>query len=992
MNSSSLLDFAVAKGISSSSMLQEEPVHKICLDRVITERNSGSDTLRIRSGVNVFVEIIDCSFIGNEAQEPSTGTSAVSIETTEGAVELTNSQFIGNSGLLGGAVKISRATFQILKVIISQCNFINNTVVKLGGALLIQANVVDLLMEDCRLKGNKAGIGGGAFLIQPPSTDVDISNEIRAEKKTNTFKMIISGSTFKDNAASIYGGAIMLNRMKGELQFNLESVIFKNNVVSKAGGGAVALLGTGSSHCMFKNSMFLSNSATVLVSSSAPFGGSVLLTNQSIETLIVANCIISKNAVVNGHISGGAVTITQSTINIFILDNVTMSHNKVSGLHSRGAFLDIRTVYGTSPNISLFLVNCVAFENTGQANPGFLILEARYSSSPGIVSVSLTDSVFTKNVVSGHVIEPGAIHIKVINLRNAESSNILSITNSRFSLNKGSLGSAACLELENDSAFVSINNSQFTDNAAGIHGGAVRLQLKYESVLTLRLKTVDFIGNVLISGKYEASAGTALMVMSDNRVSRAAASGYKVTALIENVKCLNNTSKGYGGALGFYLSSQSLISIVDSDFKNNEAGRTFDGGALYFYIQPNPNPTPATFQYFVPTKLLIRKSNFMNNIAGQGGSLYQKSFQNTNGTLTVKDTSFFCCNGTFSKTHAYNSTILVADFATDMENVRFYDKPQNPLLAIPGLNLKGEKSVSHSLNSLFYECDSARNILYTWSPNTDEGLELPSNNKTTEDGSDRSNVDSSVTTLSLTCVHCTHLPYTAGDGIMQIFNTMSKLGQYHLNLLCSKGNLEDSFCHVHGHYFESKVPCRACPFGGDCSKIKIAARPNYWGYASDGLIVFQTCPQGYCCNDIDVPCDSYDTCALNRRGRLCGECEHGYSESLMSKTCIPDEQCDDIWMWPVAILLAFTYLLWYMYKEEIMSGITTLLIHIYKCKCFRESISPQSNSGTMITQESGTESERTATESPPDNAYFDILVYFVNILGLLKVKVEFQTS
>ena len=46
----------------------------------------------------------------------------------------------------------------------------------------------------------------------------------------------------------------------------------------------------------------------------------------------------------------------------------------------------------------------------------------------------------------------------------------------------------------------------------------------------------------------------------------------------------------------------------------------------------------------------------------------------------------------------------------------------------------------------------------------------------------------------------------------------------------------------------------------------------------------------------------------------------------------------------------------------------------------------------MITQESGTESERTATESPPDNAYFDILVYFVNILGLLKVKVEFQTS
>ena len=418
------------------------------------------------------------------------------------------------------------------------------------------------------------------------------------------------------------------------------------------------------------------------------------------------------------------------------------------------------------------------------------------------------------------------------------------------------------------------------------------------------MKNLEFIENALLSGKYERSAGGALTIVSDNHEGRTVASGYKVTALLENVKCLNNTSKGYGGALAFYLSSSSLISIVDSGFRNNEAGRTFDGGALYFYIQPNLNPSPAIFQH---PKLFIRKSSFINNIAGQGGSLFQKSFQNTNGTLTIKETNFFCCNGTFSKTHAYNSTILMADFATHIVNASFHDKPQNPLSAIPGLVLKSEDSASHSLNSLFYECDKGRNIINTGSLNTDESLKVSSDHQTMDDGNDRSEVDSSLTTLSLTCARCTHLPYTTGDGIMHIFNTAPKIG--HLHFSCSEGNLEDSLCHVHDHYFETEVPCRVCPFGGDCSKPTIVARPSYWGYTKDDLIVFQTCPQGYCCNGIDILCESYDTCALSRRGRLCGECEHGYSESLMSKTCIPDEQCDDVWMWPVTILLVFSYLL-----------------------------------------------------------------------------------
>ena len=123
--------------------------------------------------------------------------------------------------------------------------------------------------------------------------------------------------------------------------------------------------------------------------------------------------------------------------------------------------------------------------------------------------------------------------------------------------------------------------------------------------------------------------------------------------------------------------------------------------------------------------------------------------------------------------------------------------------------------------------------------------------------------------------------------------------------------------------------CRPCPFGGDCSAGKIIARPNYWGYTdSKGLIKFQACPQGYCCNNINVKCVTHNTCALHRQGRLCGQCTRGYSESLMSRTCIPNEKCKDWWLWPVGLILAFTYLLWYMYKGECMGAFEFLATKI----------------------------------------------------------------
>ena len=172
--------------------------------------------------------------------------------------------------------------------------------------------------------------------------------------------------------------------------------------------------------------------------------------------------------------------------------------------------------------------------------------------------------------------------------------------------------------------------------------------------------------------------------------------------------------------------------------------------------------------------------------------------------------------------------------------------------------------------------------------------------------------------LMLFCTQCTFLPYTSGNGSIIIFN--STAGDRTVpSHVCDPNDHEHTKCGIYGHYIETKSPCHPCPFGGDCSQGQVKARPNYWGYTYKKFTYFQSCPLGYCCNDIDIPCDAHNTCAPHRQGQICGECEPGYTESLMSRTCIPDEKCKDWWIWPAAVFLALSYLIWYMYKGDVLS-------------------------------------------------------------------------
>lgn len=111
--------------------------------------------------------------------------------------------------------------------------------------------------------------------------------------------------------------------------------------------------------------------------------------------------------------------------------------------------------------------------------------------------------------------------------------------------------------------------------------------------------------------------------------------------------------------------------------------------------------------------------------------------------------------------------------------------------------------------------------------------------------------------------------------------------------------------------------CRQCPLGGLCYSGIIRPKNNFWGFKKhDGQdIAFVQLPDGYGCNKRQ--CRSFDSCAIGRTGTLCGTCENGMTESMLSPECISNKKCDIATFWGLAVLLLSCYLVFFVFKKEI---------------------------------------------------------------------------
>ncbi len=113
--------------------------------------------------------------------------------------------------------------------------------------------------------------------------------------------------------------------------------------------------------------------------------------------------------------------------------------------------------------------------------------------------------------------------------------------------------------------------------------------------------------------------------------------------------------------------------------------------------------------------------------------------------------------------------------------------------------------------------------------------------------------------------------------------------------------------------------CLPCPHGAICSGSDVIPRPKYWGYWYKGELFFAKCPSKYCCSGRGKePCTRYNYCTGNRTNVLCGVCQDGYSVSIITGKCIPDDECgNDHWFWPLVFLGTMVYAIWYTFLGNI---------------------------------------------------------------------------
>ncbi len=827
------------------------------------------------------------------------------------------------------------------------------------------------------------------------------------EYKVSLNRILFSmrNTIFLANEAGMAGGALLFNRLDGNLSFTLDNVKLINNTGGGAGGG-IAIIGQGKTSTSWVNCTFLSN---ILNNARRHYsihtGGSVFFTNQTLETMFVSESHISDNIAKGYTARGGGLYIETPVIGKIWLHKSILQNN--AAYHTEGGAIAVtlemvKSKYPVKP-IYIYINDCSLISNTASSNGGFLSL--KYSAPPRVdytrsVNVNIMDTVLHSNGgLNGNLDSPsrprslvngGAIYLKFLTV-NTYNVHTITIDNSTFLFNNGYDGGAVKIIGQKSHLHILLSAVRFWNNTA-VHGAGALEITQDQSMgflgmeddnnypIKIQMINVTFESNYQQTDSDRAGKGGAMSIGFSGKE-------YQLEINLDNVNFVKNIGIGHGGGAAINVPhNNSHIAITNCTFIGNHVDSSKQGGALYVFIFVNPGTNETNGEI-----LHIEGSKFLDNSAGEGGSIFQSSTAPYSGVFNLNNSTFQCCTETINV--ATNGSFIISSLTAHVKNTvmqEIKNEYDNKLCSIPGFVLDYQ-SKAHSLQSVTYNCDF-EDVIYKFrrhvhaKPNTNGSFE--SGHSSTDSNITSSN--SSPTTINglsaavIFCTRCKFQPYTTGDGSLFITNDNTS------------DTLEENIIE-HGHFLSKVDPCRICPFGGDCREGKVRARPNYWGYKHKGLIEFATCPQGYCCNDINFLCDSYDTCALHRVGRLCGKCEQNYTVSLMSRTCIPDHFCKDWWIWPLGIIVALSYLMWYMYKSELIPILEWVIAKLSTYRTKRDNIVHVQEFGGQKTEVYFFESDvKMQKQVQPKKrivkGYFDIIVYFVNIISIIKVKVEFKET
>ena len=489
------------------------------------------------------------------------------------------------------------------------------------------------------------------------------------------------------------------------------------------------------------------------------------------------------------------------------------------------------------------------------------------------------------------------------------------VTGSTFTYNIAELGAgiftwvgsknATCSINSNSSIVLQTTHSNFTLNTARRYGAGVFAfaMLDSWSVDSTSSFTTQASDSVFSSNTAEGGAGLCIKHHSEDTC----VSG-KVTVAIDNCTFLNNSASKEGGSLYLKVFHVTHVYVKYSAFETNKA---LPGSGLY---RENLDVQSCdTVINELNTQELIKTKIFLCQFTDNVDTAILVRSRQRYGTLAITKSLFKnnkCINSSFAEDvftdvdleldhinivknrHLSRTIGLNSQSDATLRNVTVntsvLSHERQTTIAVFSHYITQRKNYPHSFR---YQCPPFYQPMLSTAGLTDMGA----------------------IRVRATCDACFEGYYT-GETWMVI--SAENNSNYHCiekrNFDIYAGRMgKTRFC-----YTGSLGICNKCPQGANCT-AGVLSLPNYWGHmtAADRL-EFHRCPIGYCCNQ--APCQGIGQCAAHRGGTLCGRCMKGFSESLLSAECLPDENCKDIWLLPLFILWGFfvTQVLIFMGKFE----------------------------------------------------------------------------
>ncbi len=408
---------------------------------------------------------------------------------------------------------------------------------------------------------------------------------------------------------------------------------------------------------------------------------------------------------------------------------------------------------------------------------------------------------------------------------------------------------------------------------------------------------------------------------------------------VENCMFSENLKGGSGAAMHilFYISETSTsnhVHILNSSFVQNAVHRVdFSpsyGGALSVHSYKTES------NFFAEFYVDIENSSFINNKADDGGGAVYVS-DNVNG-LKIVGSSFLLKQVEYV---AAKAMFMLSNTITMIDRSSFNCQIQSSDTSLIEIQMLAQEDYIQDLN-MHVKCLSWNKLQATKSF-----------------GLSPYNGERVMQKFILRCSHCSQLYFVPTDGAFIVSFKQN------ISAVQIKEQLADKGQNVPFNT-SNTLECIKCPYGGDCPGVVVTSKPNFWGLKHQGKIYFYPCPIGYCCSgSSQSPCRTYNQCNGHRAGVLCGTCEKGYSLSLMSDNCVKNNQCNANWFWPVGILAATLYMLWYTFKDDVLDVPQNIITKRKSKTCEQETQAEQTSPG-----------------------YFGILIYFVQTASLLRLSVS----